>query len=188
MRIASSALQQIRFAVLNEMHFDTIGGKQNGPVTPQDLRAFAAKGELRRTDAIWKRGTPFREKGVALGRTIRALPPAPVNLSQPSSANMRNQIALVWAILCAVRLLAGTAFAGDPLDSPTEDPQTTAWIQAADRGDLAQLRQALESGTGVNRKLSNGNTALHIAALKGRTETVRWLISPTLRIGGGDLA
>ena len=79
-------------------------------------------------------------------------------------------------------VVAATTFAGAPADSPVAD--------AAERGDLAEMRSLLRSGADVNAAQSDGMTALHWAAANGHAEIARTLlyagatVRATTRLGG----
>ena len=90
---------------------------------------------------------------------------------------MKNRTVPVWGVLWGMWSLAITAFAADPTTLPSDDRQTRTWIDAASQGDLPRLKQAFESGTGVDRSFTNRETALHFAAYNGRAEVVNWLLS-----------
>ncbi len=66
-----------------------------------------------------------------------------------------------------VMLLAGLAYAGD-LDK--------GLAEAVAAGDIPKLRILLARGADVNAANKEGETALMVAALEGRTEMVRFLI------------
>ncbi len=78
--------------------------------------------------------------------------------------------------------LAAATFAGAPADSPVAD--------AAERGDLAEVRSLLRGGADVNAAQNDGMTALHWAAANGHTEIARTLlyagatVRSTTRLGG----
>jgi len=83
--------------------------------------------------------------------------------------------ALVAVALAAGGLVTGTlatrglmAAAPFPPDSPVAD--------AAERGDLAQVRALLSEGADVNAAQGDGMTALHWAALGDRAEMIRVLV------------
>ena len=60
---------------MNEQYFYSSGLKQNGPVTLEALRALGARGELKRTDKIWKQGMPSWERAGAISEVFDGLPP-----------------------------------------------------------------------------------------------------------------
>ncbi len=78
--------------------------------------------------------------------------------------------------------LAAATFAGTPADSPVAD--------AAERGDLAEVRSLLRGGADVNAAQNDGMTALHWAAAGGHAEMARTLlyagaaVRSTTRLGG----
>ena len=86
-------------------------------------------------------------------------------------------VGLAAALFAAVATLAGA-----PADSPVAD--------AAQRGDLAEVRALLRTGADVNAAQSDGMTALHWAAADNRIEIARTLlyagaaVRATTRLGG----
>ena len=74
---------------------------------------------------------------------------------------------LAAGITIAVALAAAT-FAGAPADSPVAD--------AAQRGDLAEVRSLLRGGADVNAAQNDGMTALHWAAGGGYADMARTLL------------
>ncbi len=84
--------------------------------------------------------------------------------------------------LTATFVVVAATFAGAPADSPVAD--------AAERGDLAEVRSLLRSGADVNAAQSDGMTALHWAAADGHAEIARTLlyagatVRSTTRLGG----
>ncbi len=83
----------------------------------------------------------------------------------------------------AVSLTVAVAtLAGGPADSPVAD--------AAERGDLAEVRSLLRAGADVNAAQNDGMTALHWAASNGHAEIARTLlyagatVRATTRLGG----
>ena len=70
-------------------------------------------------------------------------------------------------IAITIALAAGT-FAGTPADSPVAD--------AAERGDLVEVRSLLRGGADVNAAQNDGMTALHWAAASGHAEMARTLL------------
>lgn len=79
-------------------------------------------------------------------------------------------------------VMAAATLAGAPADSPVAD--------AAERGDLAEVRSLLRSGADVNAAQTDGMTALHWAAANGDAEIARTLlyagatVRSTTRLGG----
>ncbi len=55
-------------------------------------------------------------------------------------------------------------------------------LQAAAKGDIAQVKSLLSKGADVNAKDKFGWTALHIATAQGSQDVVKLLIA-----GGGDI-
>ena len=86
-------------------------------------------------------------------------------------------VGLAAALFAAVATLAGA-----PADSPVAD--------AAQRGDLAEVRALLRTGADVNAAQTDGMTALHWAAADNRIEIARTLlyagaaVRATTRLGG----
>lgn len=78
--------------------------------------------------------------------------------------------------------LAAATFAGAPANSPVAD--------AAERGDLAEVRSLLRGGADVNAAQTDGMTALHWTAVSGHAEMARTLlyagatVRATTRLGG----
>ena len=56
------------------------------------------------------------------------------------------------------------------------DTRTTKWFEAAKTGDVAALRVMLSSGIDVNITNSDGMSALHLAAARGKKDGVATLI------------
>ena len=79
-------------------------------------------------------------------------------------------------------VVAAASFAGAPANSPVAD--------AAQRGDLEEVRSLLRSGSDVNAAQNDGMTALHWAATRGHVEIARTLlyagatVRATTRLGG----
>ena len=48
--------------------------------------------------------------------------------------------------------------------------------QAAQRGDVAEMRRLVANGRNVNERDANGVTALHVAAVYGHVEAMRALV------------
>lgn len=84
--------------------------------------------------------------------------------------------------IAATFVIAAATLAGAPADSPVAD--------AAERGDLAEVRSLLRSGADVNAAQTDGMTALHWAAANGDAEIARTLlyagatVRSTTRLGG----
>jgi ankyrin repeat protein len=54
---------------------------------------------------------------------------------------------------------------------------TPAWEEALLAGDLPALGRQLEAGVDVDARDRHGQTGLMVAAMRGDTETVRWLVA-----------
>ncbi len=86
------------------------------------------------------------------------------------------------AALAVAALTAVSASAHDAMQSPVAD--------AAERGDLATIRELLRQGADVNTAQSDGMTALHWAATRNDAELARTLlyagatVRATTRLGG----
>ena len=84
--------------------------------------------------------------------------------------------------IAATFVVAAATLAGTPADSPVAD--------AAQQGDLVEVRSLLRSGADVNAAQSDGMTALHWAAADGHAEIARTLlyagatVRSTTRLGG----
>ena len=100
----------------------------------------------------------------------------------------RSSLALVlgFVAVCGIAVPAGIK-AASPL---AQTQQAASVAAAANRGDLREVRSLVEAGADVNAARGDGMTALHWAALDGRTEMAVVLLEAgavpdaTTRIGG----
>lgn len=83
-----------------EWHYSK-SGNSFGPVSGQQLKQFAASGELQPTDLVWKEGMPeWRPVGEVRGLMPSATPPVSKGPPQPRRA--RKQPTNLWKILVIV--------------------------------------------------------------------------------------
>ena len=78
-----------------------------------------------------------------------------------------------WSAGVAALLFAAAAAAGQP---PRLDPELERVLNAVRDGEFEVLTDAIEGGMAVDAKAPNGMTALHVAAVLGREEFVRYLL------------
>ena len=90
----------------------------------------------------------------------------------PVPTSRRSLLALV--AVGAAALASCSVERGDRLEVDRTDPGPL--IDAAERGDLARVRELLDAGVDVDRARSDGVTALVAAAYPGRVEVARLLL------------
>lgn len=60
-------------------------------------------------------------------------------------------------------------------------------LEAADKGDLEGVKQALDSGANINTKDKGGMSALSLAVRSGFIEVIKYLISKGIKITNSDI-
>lgn len=100
--------------------------------------------------------------------TLISSPAKEISMSLWSASNVANRISLSLLGVLAVSVWLLTAA---PANAQGND-----FINAVDKGDVAQVKAQLAAGADVNARNANGLTALQVAALHGNLDVVRILI------------
>ena len=80
------------------------------------------------------------------------------------------------ALFAALALLVAATSAADGAGDDDDDETRFPLIFAAGEGDGARVQRLLDDGVDVMRKSKDGETALHVAAIRGDLTTVRALL------------
>src|SRR5947209_455044 len=77
-------------------YFHAVGGKQHGPISLEELRTLATRGELKRTDKVWKEGMPSWQPASMVNDLFVGLPPdlipEPAKCERPPPPETSNAV------------------------------------------------------------------------------------------------
>lgn len=97
----------------------------------------------------------------------------PIDIAEANLEIYKKQKGAIWPKLIAKQQAMIDVLSGNAIPS---------WLHFAKRGELDKLKAAIAKGVTLNDVDSNGNTALHLAAVSSRPVVVSYLISKKISL------